>query len=354
MGTRPHVSVRVWIGAAGNRHAESAEPRVLRRGPLKITAARTDPAQPVSRDAIELRYGGAFYTINLWTQTNTPRRKTLIFPTFPAILLFIMTNLIKTPEEIEKMRRAGRLAAEVLEMIGPYVKPGDSTDELGRICYDFIVHEQKAIPAPLNYRGFPKSICTSVNHQVCHGIPNQKRLKKGDIVNIDVTVIKDGYHGDTSKMFFVGEVSTFARRLVGVTRQAMFIGIERVRPGATLGDIGGAIQKFVEANHYSVVREYCGHGIGKEFHEEPQVLHYSTGEPGMVLRPGMCFTIEPMVNAGKRHVRPPGPDGWTVVTKDRKLSAQWEHTILVTDTGSEILTLREEERQELRVSGTDG
>ncbi len=254
-----------------------------------------------------------------------------------------MPVTIKTPEEIEKMRVAGRLAAEVLEMIGEYVRPGVTTGELDRICHDYIVNEQGAIPAPLNYRGFPKSICTSVNQQVCHGIPGDKKLKKGDIVNIDITVIKDGYHGDTSKMFYVGEPSPFARRLVEVTYQAMWKGIERVRPGTTLGDIGHAIQTFVEGQHFSVVQEYCGHGIGREFHEDPQVLHYGKPGTGMALREGMTFTIEPMVNAGKRHVKVL-PDGWTVVTKDRKLSAQWEHTVLCTADGYEVLTLRSEER----------
>ncbi len=254
-----------------------------------------------------------------------------------------MSVSIKTPDEIEKMRVAGRLAAEVLEMIEPHVKPGVSTDELDRICHEYIVEEQKAIPAPLNYHGFPKSICTSVNQQVCHGIPSEKRLKKGDIVNIDITVIKDGYHGDTSKMFPVGEISPFAKRLAQVTYDAMWKGIEQVRPGTTLGDIGHAIQQFVESEHFSVVREYCGHGIGSRFHEDPQVLHYGNPGEGMALREGMTFTIEPMVNAGKRQVKLL-PDGWTVVTKDRKLSAQWEHTILCTADGYEILTLRQEER----------
>jgi methionyl aminopeptidase len=256
-----------------------------------------------------------------------------------------MSISIKTPDEIAKMRVAGRLAAQVLEMIEEHVQPGVTTDELDRICHDFIVKEQTAVPAPLNYRGFPKSICTSVNHQVCHGIPGNKRLKKGDIVNIDVTVIKDGYHGDTSKMFFIGEPSVLARRLVQVTQAAMHAGIARIRPGATLGDIGHAIQTFVEARHYSVVREYCGHGIGREFHEEPQVLHYGKPGEGLELREGMCFTVEPMVNAGKRFVKLL-PDGWTVVTKDRSLSAQWEHTILVTADAHEVLTLRQEERVE--------
>jgi methionyl aminopeptidase len=254
-----------------------------------------------------------------------------------------MSVQIKTPEAIERMRVAGRLAAEVLEMIADYVQPGVTTDELDRICHDHIVRVQGAVPAPLNYRGFPKSICTSVNHQVCHGIPSDKRLKRGDIVNVDITVIKDGYHGDTSKMFFIGEPSVLARRLVNVTREAMLRGIAAVRPGATLGDLGHAIQQFVETQGYSVVREYCGHGIGLDFHEDPQVLHYGNPGEGLVLQPGMCFTVEPMVNAGKRFIKLM-PDGWTVVTKDRTLSAQWEHTVLVTEDGYEILTMREEER----------
>ncbi len=249
---------------------------------------------------------------------------------------------VKTPEEIEKMRVAGRLAAEVLEMIEPHVQPGITTGELDRICHDYIVNVQKAVPAPLDYHGFPKSICTSVNHQVCHGIPGDKKLKKGDIVNIDITVIKDGYHGDTSKMFCVGKPSVLAQRLCDITYEAMWRGIDVVRPGAHFGDIGEAIQTFVEANHYSVVREYCGHGIGRGFHEEPQVLHYGKRGTGPEMVPGMTFTIEPMVNAGRREVKVLG-DGWTVVTRDRKLSAQWEHTILVTETGHEVLTLRAEE-----------
>jgi methionyl aminopeptidase len=257
-----------------------------------------------------------------------------------------MSVTIKTADEIAKMRIAGRLAAEVLEMIAEHVVAGVTTDDLDRICHDHIVNEQKAVPAPLDYRGFPKSICTSVNHQVCHGIPGSKRLKKGDILNIDITVIKDGYHGDTSKMFFVGEPSILARRLVKVTQEAMRLGIAQVRPGATLGDIGHAVQNHVETNNYSVVREYCGHGIGREFHEEPQILHYGRPGEGMVLREGMCFTVEPMVNAGKRAIKLL-PDGWTVVTKDRSLSAQWEHTVLVTADGHEVLTLRTEEREEL-------
>jgi methionyl aminopeptidase len=253
-----------------------------------------------------------------------------------------MAVTIKTAEEIKKMRVAGRLAAEVLEMIGPHVQPGVTTEALDRICHDYIVNEQKAIPAPLNYHGFPKSICTSVNHQVCHGIPGGKLLKNGDIVNIDITVIKDGFHGDTSKMFFVGQPSVLAKRVTEVAHSALWKGIELVRPGATLGDIGHAIQSHVESAGFSVVREYCGHGIGRDFHEDPQVLHYGSPGTGTTLQEGMCFTIEPMVNAGKRHVKLL-PDKWTVVTKDRKPSAQWEHTLLVTADGHEVLTLRSEE-----------
>ena len=253
-----------------------------------------------------------------------------------------MSITIKTPEEIEKMRVAGKLASEVLEMIGPHVVAGISTNELDRICHDYIVNERNAIPAPLNYRGFPKSICTSVNHQVCHGIPGDRTLKNGDIVNIDITVIKDGFHGDTSKMFFIGKPSVLANRLVDLTYEALKIGIQTVQPGVKFGDIGYAIQSFVEKNHCSVVREYCGHGIGRMFHEDPQVLHYGKPNSGEELCPGMTFTIEPMVNAGKRNVRLL-PDGWTVVTKDHSLSAQWEHTVLVTDNGYEVLTLRSDE-----------
>jgi methionyl aminopeptidase len=255
-----------------------------------------------------------------------------------------MSIPLKTPSEVEKMRVAGRLAAEVLEMIEPYVQPEITTDEIDRICSDYIVNVQRATPAPLDYRGFPKSICTSVNHQVCHGIPGGKRLKRGDIVNVDITVIKDGFHGDTSKMFLIGEVSVLARRLVEVTREAMLRGIAQARPGAQLGNIGHAIQSFVESHGFSVVREYCGHGIGREFHEEPQVLHYGNPSTGVTLQAGMCFTVEPMINAGKRFVKLL-PDGWTVVTKDRSLSAQWEHTLLINETGHEILTLRAEETE---------
>ncbi|MEZ5540941.1 MAG: type I methionyl aminopeptidase [Pseudomonadota bacterium] len=248
-----------------------------------------------------------------------------------------MPVTIKTPDEIEKMRVAGRLAGEVLRMIRPYVQPGVTTDELDRICHDYIVDVQQAIPAPLNYRGFPKSICTSVNHVVCHGIPGDKKLKKGDMVNVDITVIKDGFHGDTSKIFFAGEPTVAAQRLARISHECMRIGIDMVRPGVQLGDIGHAIQTHAESQHCSIVREYCGHGIGREFHEDPQVLHYGKPGTGLRLEAGMTFTIEPMVNAGKRFTRLL-PDGWTVVTKDHSLSAQWEHTILVTPDGHEVLT----------------
>ncbi len=253
-----------------------------------------------------------------------------------------MPITIKTSEEIEKMRLAGRLAADVLQMIEPHVQEGITTDELDQICHDYIVNEQKAIPAPLNYRGFPKSICTSINHVICHGIPGSKKLKSGDIMNIDITVIKDEYHGDTSKMFFVGEPSIRAKRLVKITYECMKLGVEMVKPGVRLGDIGHAIQQHAESNNYSVVREYCGHGIGREFHEDPQVLHYGLKDTGLIIEEGMIFTIEPMINMGKRHVKLL-PDEWTVVTKDRSLSAQWEHTILVTADGHEVLTKRDEE-----------
>ena len=253
-----------------------------------------------------------------------------------------MPVTLKTPEEIEKMRVAGRLAAEVLVMIAPQVQAGISTDELNLICHDYIVNTQHAIPAPLNYNGFPKSICTSVNHVVCHGIPGDKRLKDGDIINIDVTVIKDEFHGDTSIMLHVGKPSISAKRICEISRECMYIGIRKVRPGMRLGDIGHAIQHHAESNNCSVVREYCGHGIGRKFHDEPQVLHYGTPGTGMILETGMTFTIEPMINVGKRQVKLL-PDGWTVITKDRSLSAQWEHTVLVTDTGYEVLTRRPDE-----------
>ena len=248
-----------------------------------------------------------------------------------------MAILIKDAQEIEKMRVAGKLAGEVLQMIRPHIKAGITTNELDKICHDYIVDVQKAIPAPLNYHGFPKSICTSVNHQVCHGIPSDKKLKKGDAINIDITVIKDEYHGDTSKMFFVGEPPVAAKRVAQIAHECMKLGIELVKPGARLGDIGHVIQKHAESNNFSIVREYCGHGIGKGFHEEPQVLHYGKAGTGIVLEPGMIFTIEPMVNAGKRDVKLLS-DNWTVVTKDHSTSAQWEHTILVTETGHDVLT----------------
>jgi len=244
----------------------------------------------------------------------------------------------KSPEDIEKMRVAGRLAAEVLQVVAPYVKPGVTTEELDRICHDHIVNVQQAIPANVGYKGFPATICSSVNNVICHGIPSPaKVLKDGDIVNIDVTVIKDGWHGDTSRMYFAGTPPVMARRLVEVTREAMFRGIRTVRPGATLGDIGAAIQTYAEGERFSVVREYCGHGIGRVYHEDPQVLHYGRPGDGLVLKPGMTFTIEPMINEGTRQTRLL-PDGLTVVTRDRKLSAQWEHTVVVTDDGVEILT----------------
>ena len=249
-----------------------------------------------------------------------------------------MPVTIKSPEEQRKMREAGRLAAEVLDLIGEHVQPGVSTEELDRICHDHIVEVQRSIPANLNYRGYPKTLCTSVNHVVCHGIPNEKRLKAGDIVNIDVTVIHDGFHGDTSRMYYVGKPPVHAQRVVESCLHGMWRGIRAVRPGARLGDIGHAIQTFVEERGYSVVREYCGHGIGRVYHEDPQVLHYGEPGTGLMLQPGMTFTIEPMINIGKRHVKLL-PDGWTVVTKDHSLSAQWEHTVLVTETGVDVLTL---------------
>jgi methionyl aminopeptidase len=250
---------------------------------------------------------------------------------------------IKSSEDQQKMRAAGRLAADVLDMIGAHVKPGVSTDELDRLCHDFIVQVQKAIPANVGYNGFPKAICTSVNHVVCHGIPNDRRLSGGDIINIDVTVIHEGFHGDTSRMYFAGKPPVLAERLARVTHEAMWEGIKVVSPGATLGDVGHAIQQHAEGAGFSVVREYCGHGIGRIYHEDPQVLHYGTPGTGTVLREGMTFTIEPMINAGKRHVQLL-KDGWTVGTKDHSLSAQWEHTVLVTRDGFEVLTLGAAER----------
>lgn len=255
-----------------------------------------------------------------------------------------MAISIKSPEDIEKMRVAGKLAAEVLDMITPHVQPGISTGELDRICHRYIVDQQQAIPAPLNYNGFPKSICTSVNHVICHGIPSDgKILKSGDIINIDVTVIKDGFHGDTSKMFCVGETADHAKRLVKTTQECLYRAIKIVKPGITLGDIGHVIQTHAESNHYSVVREYCGHGIGRIFHEDPQVLHYGKPKTGTILAEGMTFTIEPMLNAGSRFTKLSKKDGWTVTTKDRRLSAQWEHTLAVTGDGCEVLTLRPDE-----------
>ena len=249
-----------------------------------------------------------------------------------------MTVTIKNPDEQDKMRIAGRLAADELDMVGDYVKQGVTTNEINNLCHEYITEVQGAIPAPLNYRGFPKSVCTSVNHVVCHGIPGDRKLKSGDAVNIDVTVIKDGFHGDTSRMFFAGKPSVQAQRLAQVAYDGMWLGINELAPGKRLGDVGAAIQKFVEKNRCSVVREYCGHGIGRGFHEEPQVLHYGTRGTGMELKPGMTLTVEPMVNAGKAAVKLL-PDGWTVVTKDHSLSAQWEHTVLITEDGYEVLTL---------------
>lgn len=255
-----------------------------------------------------------------------------------------MAVTIKTSEQQEKMRVAGRLAADVLDMIGDYVKPGITTGELDRICHEYITTVQDAIPAPLNYRGFPKSICTSVNHVVCHGIPGDKKLKAGDAINIDITVIKDGFHGDTSRMYFAGKPSIQAKRLSEITFESMWLGIQELAPGKHLGDIGAAVQRNVEKNRFSVVREYCGHGIGEVFHEEPQVLHYGKRGTGLELREGMILTVEPMVNAGKANVRLM-PDGWTVITKDHSLSAQWEHTCLITNDGFEVLTLSADDRQ---------
>lgn len=254
-----------------------------------------------------------------------------------------MAITIKNNIDIEKMRVAGKLASEVLDFITPHVKPGISTGELDQLCHDYMVNVQKTIPAPLNYAPpghtpYPKSICTSVNHQICHGVPGEKVLKNGDIVNLDITVIKDGYHGDTSRMFYVGEPSIQAKRLCEITYDCMWLGIAKVKPGATLGDIGHAIQSYAEKNGYSVVREFCGHGIGKKFHEDPQILHYGRPGAGMKLQAGMIFTIEPMINAGKRDIKQLN-DGWTIVTKDHSLSAQWEHTVLVTESGYEVLTV---------------
>ena len=254
-----------------------------------------------------------------------------------------MSISLKSKKDIEKMKIAGRKAASVLEMLDDHVKPGVTTNQLDEIAYKFITEELKCIPANINYNGFPKTLCTSVNQVVCHGIPSDDRvLKDGDIINIDVTVIEDGWHGDTSKMYLVGKVADHAKRLVEVTQECMFAGIREVRPGAHLGDVGAAIQEHAETNHYSVVRDYCGHGIGQVYHEEPQVLHYGQRHEGLELKEGMCFTIEPMINLGGYQTKLLN-DGWTVVTKDGRLSAQWEHTIAVTSSGYEILTLRSEE-----------
>ena len=256
-----------------------------------------------------------------------------------------MSITIKSSSDIDKMRTAGRLAASVLKMIEPHVKVGVTTEHLDQLCHQFIVDELDCVPAPLNYHGFPKSICTSINNVVCHGIPGEKKLKKGDIINIDITVIKDGFHGDTSKMFLLGKPSVKAAKICKVAQECMYLGIDLVKPGVHLGEIGQVIGAHAQANHCSVVRDYCGHGIGRGFHEEPQVLHYDNGktQQSPILEAGMTFTIEPMINLGDYQVVTSKLDGWTVTTKDRSLSAQWEHTILVTESGYEILTLREEE-----------
>jgi methionyl aminopeptidase len=256
-----------------------------------------------------------------------------------------MTVYLNSPQEIEKMRVAGKLGSEVLDFITPFVKPGITTSELDKLCHDYMLNEQNTVPAPLNYAPpgyspYPKSICTSVNHQVCHGVPGEKKLKAGDIINIDVTVIKDGYHGDTSRMYYVGEAPIQAKRLCEITYESMWRGIEEIKPNKHLGDIGCAIQSFAEDLGCSVVKEFCGHGIGTKFHEDPQVLHYGCAGTGLQLKAGMIFTVEPMINAGKASIRQLA-DGWTIVTKDHSLSAQWEHTVLVTDTGYEVLTLSE-------------
>jgi len=255
-----------------------------------------------------------------------------------------MAVQIKKADDIDKMRIAGRLAAEVLEMIVPYVVQGISTGEINRICHDYITIKQNAIPAPLNYNGFPASVCISTNEVICHGIPSNKQfLCDGDIVNIDVTVIKDGFHGDTSRMFLIGNVSSDAQKLIRITQECLYKGIEIIKPGISLGDVGSVIQKHAHANNFSVVREYCGHGIGRNFHEDPQVLHYGKKNTGIKLREGMTFTIEPMINAGQRHIKISKQDGWTVSTRDKKLSAQWEHTLLVTRSGCDVLTKRNDE-----------
>ena len=261
-----------------------------------------------------------------------------------------MSGTVKTPDEIEKMRVAGKLAAEVLEMLIPHAVAGVTTAELDKLCHDYIVNEQNAAPASLHYNGFPKSVCTSVNHQVCHGIPSDKRLKNGDIINVDVTVKKDGYIGDTSRMYLIGKPSIQAKRLCQVTQECLYLGIKMVKPGLQLGTLGAAIQKHAEKHHFSIVREFCGHGIGSQMHEDMQVLHFGQPDTGETLEAGVTFTIEPMVNAGKRHVKIL-PDGWTAVTKDRSLSAQYEHTMVVTDNGVEVLTMREEEKEAFAAMG---
>jgi methionyl aminopeptidase len=297
------------------------------------TAGQLQKNIPGSSARRELRYNSDLFG---WPHGLDPGCRT--------VKELFMSVSIKSEDEFARMRVAGAMAAEVLEMIEPLVVPGISTGELDRICHEYITKTLDAIPAPLNYNGFPRSICTSVNDVVCHGIPSEaKKLKAGDIVNIDVTVIKDGYHGDTSIMVGVGEIPSHAERLVRITQECLYQAIALVRPGARLGDIGHVIQQHAEANYYSVVREYCGHGIGKIFHEDPQVLHYGRPNTGLVLKPGMTFTIEPMINAGKRHTRLNTRDGWTVTTRDGRLSAQWEHTLGVTEDGCEIFTRRSNE-----------
>jgi len=274
---------------------------------------------------------------------NAPFLKNQVLAQVPALLPPLMAVNIKTPEDIAGMRIAGRLAAEVLDFITDHIRPGMTTGAIDGLCHDYMVNVQGVVPAPLNYappgyQPYPRSICTSVNHVVCHGVPGDKMLRPGDVINVDITVIKDGYHGDTSRMFYVGPPPIKARRLCEITYECMWLGIASIRAGARLGDIGHAIQTHAERHGFSVVREFCGHGIGRKFHEEPQILHYGTPGSGLELLAGMIFTVEPMINAGRPEIRQLG-DGWTVVTKDHSLSAQWEHTVLVTESGYEVLTL---------------
>ncbi len=325
-GTPPHVSVHVWILLPQGR-ALYTIPVFQQQRVCIWQVCRLAGADP----AVDYRYNSASPAAQIRANATQAAGDT-------QAIRIIMTIRLKTPEEQDLMRVTGRLTADALDMIGEYVKPGVSTAELDQICHDYIIDSQQAIPAPLNYRGFPKSICTSINHVVCHGIPSDKKLRSGDCVNIDITVIKNGLHGDSSRMFHVGKPNVQAQRTAQVAFDALWQGIRQARPGARLGDIGHAIQEYVESQNCSVVREYCGHGIGYGFHEDPQILHYGRPNSGVEIEPGMTFTIEPMVNAGKRNVRLM-PDGWTVVTKDHSLSAQWEHTLLITDDDCEILTL---------------